>query len=171
MVPAHGPINPGGERSPPATLAAPDRKPRAGPRDHELRRLPLCGVRGDRVRGPGRHAGEFPVVRGERCSLLAEADVVLFDLDNDPRTRAVVLAAIRATRPELLVVVQSAAPPRGVARGYPTMLRRRRSTARSPHSAPLCCGRLPPSGRASDDQPRRRRKELMLQVTSPTVED
>lgn len=72
------------------------------------------------MRGPGRHAGEFPVVRGERCSLLAEADVVLFDLDNDPRTRAVVLAVMRATRPELLVVVQSAAPPPGVPHDAPT---------------------------------------------------
>jgi hypothetical protein len=49
-------------------------------------------------------------VRGEPCPLVTEADVVLFDLDSDPPRRGEVLAAIRADRPELPIVVCSTAP-------------------------------------------------------------
>jgi hypothetical protein len=60
--------------------------------------------------GPVGDAGECPVVRGEPCPLVTEADVVLFDLDSDPPRRGEMLAAIRATRPELPIVVCSTAP-------------------------------------------------------------
>jgi hypothetical protein len=60
--------------------------------------------------GPVDDAGECPVVRGEPCPLVTEADVVLFDLDSDPPRRGEVLAAIRADRPELPIVVCSSAP-------------------------------------------------------------
>jgi hypothetical protein len=71
--------------------------------------------------GPEVTAGECPVVRGEVCVLAADADVVLFDLDSDPHTRSAVLAALRASRPELPVVVRSAAPPAKVARALVTI--------------------------------------------------
>jgi hypothetical protein len=66
--------------------------------------------------GPGLDPHECPVVRGEACPLMAGADVVLFDLDGDPPRRAEllaasrseVLAAMRANRPGLPVVVMSA---------------------------------------------------------------
>jgi hypothetical protein len=60
--------------------------------------------------GPTGDARECPIVRGEPCPLVTEADVVLFDLDGDPRRRAEVLAAVRANRPELPIVVCSTAP-------------------------------------------------------------
>jgi hypothetical protein len=65
--------------------------------------------------GPAATPGECPLVRGERCSLAADADIVLLDLDGDPHTRSAVLAALRSTRPELPVVVRSVAPPAKVA--------------------------------------------------------
>jgi hypothetical protein len=61
--------------------------------------------------GPTADAAECPTVRGEPCPLLAEADVVLFDLDSDPGTRSEVLTAMRASRPDLPIVVRSKAPP------------------------------------------------------------
>jgi hypothetical protein len=60
--------------------------------------------------GPAVDARECPVVRGEPCPLVADADVVLFDLDSDLSTRSQVLAATRANRPNLPIVVRSAAP-------------------------------------------------------------
>jgi hypothetical protein len=68
--------------------------------------------------GPGVDAHECPVVRGEPCPLMAAADIVLFDLDGDPprrsevltASRSGVLAAMRANRPGLPIVVMSAAP-------------------------------------------------------------
>jgi hypothetical protein len=60
--------------------------------------------------GPADDPGECPVVHGEPCPLMAEADVVLFDLDGDPYRRAEVLAAMRADSPELPIVVRSRAP-------------------------------------------------------------
>ena len=71
--------------------------------------------------GPGVDAHECPVVRGEPCPLMAAADVVLFDLDGEPprrsemltASRSEVLAAMRANRPELPIVVMSAAPAAG----------------------------------------------------------
>ncbi len=71
--------------------------------------------------GPAAHAAECPAVRGEPCPLLSEADVVLFDLDCDPATRPDVLAAMRAARPDLPIVVRSNAPPEGAAQGCPTI--------------------------------------------------
>ena len=61
--------------------------------------------------GPTGDAGECPVVRGESCPLMAEADVVLFDLDLDPdlTRRSEVLAAMRVGRPDLPIVVRSTA--------------------------------------------------------------
>jgi hypothetical protein len=69
--------------------------------------------------GPAVDARECPVVRGEPCPLMADADVVLFDLDSDPRTRSQVLAAMRANRPDLPIVVTSATPV--AADGYTTI--------------------------------------------------
>jgi hypothetical protein len=79
--------------------------------------------------GPGVDAHECPVVRGEPCPLMAAADVVLFDLDGDPpwrsevltASRTEVLAAMRASRPELPVVVMSAAPTPETAGGCATI--------------------------------------------------
>ena len=67
--------------------------------------------------GPGDDTTDCPVVRGEPCPLVTEADVVLFDLDPAPRRRAEVLAAMRADRPELPIVVCSSAPAPAAARG------------------------------------------------------
>jgi hypothetical protein len=71
--------------------------------------------------GPASDAHECPVVRGESCPLMSEADVVLFDLDSDPPRRSEVLAAMRATRPDLPVVVRSANPTPEAARGCSTI--------------------------------------------------
>jgi hypothetical protein len=71
--------------------------------------------------GPVSDARECPVVRGESCPLMSEADVVLFDLDSDPPRRSQVLAAMRATRPDLQFVVRSADPAAEAARGCPTI--------------------------------------------------
>ncbi len=56
--------------------------------------------------GPVDDAGECPVVRGGVCPFVAEADVVLFDGDRPYRSE--VLAGIRASRPDLPIVVRSA---------------------------------------------------------------
>jgi len=58
--------------------------------------------------GPVDDAVECPVVRGAVCPFVAEADVVLFDGDRPYRSE--VLAGIRASRPDLPVVVRSAIP-------------------------------------------------------------
>jgi hypothetical protein len=79
--------------------------------------------------GPGVDAGECPVVRGEACPLMAAADIVLFDLDGEPprrtemltASRSKVLAAMRANRPELPIVVMSAAAPPDAAADCPTI--------------------------------------------------
>jgi len=71
--------------------------------------------------GPSVDAHECPVVRGEPCPLMAEADVVLFDLDSDPLTRSQVLAAMRATRPDLPIVVRSASSAPATAGGCTTI--------------------------------------------------
>ena len=60
--------------------------------------------------GPGSDPAECPVVRGEPCALLDDADVVLFDLGGDPPARSVVLAAMRTARPGLPIVVRSDDP-------------------------------------------------------------
>jgi hypothetical protein len=79
--------------------------------------------------GPGVDPGECPVVRGEECPLMAAADIVLFDLDGEPprrsemltTSRSKVLAAMRANRPELPIVVMSETPPPEAATGCPTI--------------------------------------------------
>jgi hypothetical protein len=79
--------------------------------------------------GPAVDAGECPVVRGEPCPLMARADVVLFDVDGDPprrsevqaARRSAVLAAMRANRPGLPIVVMSAAPTPEMASGCATI--------------------------------------------------
>lgn len=79
--------------------------------------------------GPGVDAGECPVVRGEACPLMAAADIVLFDLDGDPprrselltESRSKVLAAMRASRPGLPIVVMSAAASPVAAAGCPAI--------------------------------------------------
>jgi hypothetical protein len=72
--------------------------------------------------GPASDVRECPVVRGESCPLMSEADVVMFDLADDPARRAEVLAAMRATRPDLPIVVRSAGPLPETARGCPAIL-------------------------------------------------
>jgi hypothetical protein len=71
--------------------------------------------------GPVSDAGECPVVRGDSCPLMSEADIVLFDLDSDPTRRSEVLAAMRATRPDLPIVVRSADPSVDAAPGCSTI--------------------------------------------------
>ena len=71
--------------------------------------------------GPASDPRECPVVRGDACPLMSEADVVMFDLDSDPARRSEVLAAMRATRPELPIVVRSADPPPEGAGGCTTI--------------------------------------------------
>lgn len=67
--------------------------------------------------GPGVDAAECPVVRGEHCALLDDADVVLFDLGGDRPRRSAVLHALRVARPDVAVVVRSAKPAPPAARG------------------------------------------------------
>jgi hypothetical protein len=71
--------------------------------------------------GPASDARECPVVRGDSCPLMSEADVVLFDLDSDPSRRSEVLAAMRATRPDLPIVVRTADAGVDAARGCATI--------------------------------------------------
>jgi hypothetical protein len=71
--------------------------------------------------GPIGQIGECPVVHGEPCPLLHEADVVLFDLDTDPVGRSKVLAAMSASRPELPIVVRSISPPADVTASHTTI--------------------------------------------------
>jgi hypothetical protein len=71
--------------------------------------------------GPSVRADECPLVRGEACPLVAEADVVLFDLTSDRRDRPAVLAAMKAGRPELPVLVRSSAPAAAVPGGCSTL--------------------------------------------------
>ena len=52
--------------------------------------------------GPGDEPGACPLLRGQKCPLVAEADVVLHGLD----PALGIAAAIRRTRPELPVVVE-----------------------------------------------------------------
>jgi hypothetical protein len=72
--------------------------------------------------GPAADARECPVMRGEPCPLMTEADVVLFDLDSDPPVRSKVLAAMRANRPDLPIVVRSAATAPEAAGGCTTII-------------------------------------------------
>jgi hypothetical protein len=71
--------------------------------------------------GPGEEASECPIVRGEPCPLLADADVVFFDLDDESPQRSEVLAAMRADRPDLPIVVRSSATSSSAARGCATI--------------------------------------------------
>jgi CheY-like chemotaxis protein len=60
----------------------------------------ICG-------GPELLAGHrCPVVEGERCALLEDADVVVHDLDVDEAQGREVLAAIRGRYPDLPVVLE-----------------------------------------------------------------
>ena len=63
--------------------------------------------------GPNEAPTECPLVRGEPCPLASDADVVLFDLDDDPPARSAVLGALRTSRPDLPVVVRTAGPTDG----------------------------------------------------------
>lgn len=71
--------------------------------------------------GPGEEASECPIERGEPCPLLADADVVFFDLDDRSPQRAEVLAAMRANRPSLPIVVRSSATSSPAAGGCATI--------------------------------------------------
>jgi hypothetical protein len=54
--------------------------------------------------GPDRH--ECPLLEYRSCSLLDEADVMLYDLDLDDEVDRTVLARIRASYPQLPVVAE-----------------------------------------------------------------
>ncbi len=109
----------GDRRRPPWPLLIESRQPGLDISDFDAFRdagfeVSVCG-------GPIAESAECPVVRGESCPLLAEAEVVLFDLDGDLGARHEVLAALRATRPDLPIVVRSDAPPGSPSPAGPTI--------------------------------------------------
>jgi hypothetical protein len=65
--------------------------------------------------GPGDEPGACPLLRGQQCPLVAEADVVLHGLD----PALGIAAAIRRQRPELPVVVEQRRPEAGGAAAVP----------------------------------------------------
>jgi len=65
--------------------------------------------------GPGDEPGACPLLRGQQCPLVAEADVVLHGLD----PALGIAAAIRRTHPELPVVVEQRHPEAGSADAVP----------------------------------------------------
>ena len=65
--------------------------------------------------GPGDVPGACPLLRGQRCPLVAEADVVLHGLD----PALGIAAAIRRQHPELPVVVEQRRPEPGGASAVP----------------------------------------------------
>ena len=65
--------------------------------------------------GPGDEPGACPLLRGQRCPLVAEADVVLHGLD----PALGIAAAIRRQHPELPVVVEQRRPEPGGASAVP----------------------------------------------------
>jgi len=65
--------------------------------------------------GPGDEPGACPLLRGQRCPLVAEADVVLHGLD----PALGIAAAIRRQHPELPVVVEQRRPEAGSAGAVP----------------------------------------------------
>ena len=65
--------------------------------------------------GPGDEPGACPLLRGQRCPLVAEADVVLHGLDQ----ALGIAAAIRRQHPELPVVVEQRRPEAGSAGAVP----------------------------------------------------
>ena len=65
--------------------------------------------------GPGDEPGACPLLRGQRCVLVAEADVVLHGLD----PALGIAAAIRRQHPELPVVVEQRRPEAGGAAAVP----------------------------------------------------
>ncbi len=103
----------GGRRHPPWRLLVESRAPGVDIANFDAFRD--AGFAVTVCEGPADVAGECPLVRGEPCSLVDEADVVLFDLDDHP-ARWAVLDDLRATRPELPVVVRAQEP---AALGYP----------------------------------------------------
>jgi hypothetical protein len=71
--------------------------------------------------GPSESAGECPLVRNESCPFATAADVVLFDLGPHRLLRLDVLAALRAERDELPIVVRSLDPLPPTVAGCPTV--------------------------------------------------
>ena len=65
--------------------------------------------------GPGDEPGACPLLRGQQCPLVTEADVVLHGLD----PALGIAAAIRRTHPELPVVVEQRHPEAGSADAVP----------------------------------------------------
>ena len=65
--------------------------------------------------GPGDEPGACPLLRGQRCPLVAEADVVLHGLE----PALGIAAAIRRQHPELPVVVEQRRPEAGSAGAVP----------------------------------------------------
>jgi hypothetical protein len=108
---------PGDRRRPPWPLLI--ESPQAGLDIANFDAFRAAGFEVSVCEGPTTDPAACPVVRGEPCPLMAEAAVVLFDLDSDPQTRSQVLAAVRASRPDLPIVVRSDAAPEAV--GRPTI--------------------------------------------------
>jgi hypothetical protein len=102
------PPRPGADRRrPPWRLLIESRAPGSAIADFDAFRC--AGFEVTVCEGPGATPMECPLVRGEPCPLVDEADVVLFEPDDLPWHPAV-LGALRASRPDLPVVVRTAEP-------------------------------------------------------------
>ena len=69
--------------------------------------LDAAGFRTSRCAGPDHEVRDCPVLTGEPCDLIAEADVVLHDLDLDHPVDREVLARLQRDRPGLPIVVEA----------------------------------------------------------------
>jgi hypothetical protein len=96
-------------RRPPWTLLVESDEPGVDISDFDAFRC--AGFEVELCAGPVTDARECPAVRGEPCDLLADADVVLFDIGDAQPARSALLAAVRARRPDVPIVVRSARPP------------------------------------------------------------
>lgn len=97
----------GERRRPPWRLLIESRSPGAAIANFDAFRC--AGFEITVCEGPSATPTECPLVRGERCPLVDEADVVLFEADDQP-WRAAVLGAVRASRPDLPVVLRAQDP-------------------------------------------------------------
>jgi hypothetical protein len=71
--------------------------------------------------GPTDSPGQCPLLQDESCPLAAAADAVLFDLGPDQTLRLDLLAALRASRDDLPIVVRSPDPLPATVAGCPTV--------------------------------------------------
>lgn len=97
----------GERRRPPWRLLIESRAPGAAIANYDAFRC--AGFEVTVCEGPSATPIECPLVRGDPCPLVDDADVVLYEADDQP-WRAAVLGAVRASRPDLPVVVRTAEP-------------------------------------------------------------